>query len=104
VTCPSKCSVNAVVSEKNHYVRIEFKAVFTSEPKLKSHVNFNAGLENQIQWNSFSRLGDQTCDSRTSSSSPLSVKFMHCVQRTREGANCFNKAKNKHLASVVSER
>ena len=42
--------VNIVVSEKKYYFQIEIKVVFTSEPKSKSHVKFNAGLQNQIQW------------------------------------------------------
>jgi len=35
---------------ENYYFRIELKVVFTSEPKSKSRVKFNAGLQKQIQW------------------------------------------------------
>jgi len=35
---------------ENYYFRIELKAMFVSEPKSKSHVKFNAGLQNHIQW------------------------------------------------------
>jgi len=35
---------------ENDYFWIELKVAFTSEPKSKSHVKFNAGLQKQIKW------------------------------------------------------